>query len=122
MRCSVLFLGPFLQMASPTQILSTHPDRPERIEPYQLRHYASFYSSDALAINHYSAMRTVASRGVPRLYLPPLHAKELLTLLSAADITNVASLLISVAEYNVPREVCCLASSVNRFCIHLSRS
>lgn len=88
------------------QLLSTHPDRPERMASFQLRCMAALYTSDAVVLNRYAALHPSSSRSAGVLRLPYLHLRSLLSDLSPADLTDIASLLTCTAEYNVPREVC----------------
>lgn len=75
------------------------------MEGYQLRVYGSAYASDALLVNPYAAMYGSKSREVGKLRLPLLHARELLGSLSASDVTDIISLLVSTGEFSVPRDV-----------------
>jgi hypothetical protein len=86
------------------QVIVRQPDRPERVEPFQLRTYAMFYSHDAHRVSRYGRERGFGDRALPSLHMPALHLAELLRL-PAAQLTDVASLLTATVEYNVPREV-----------------
>lgn len=86
------------------QVIVRQPDRPERVEPFQLRIYATFYSHDAHRVSKYGRERGSGDRSLAALYMPSLHLSDLLRL-PAAQLTDVASLLTATVEYNVPREV-----------------
>ena len=90
---------------TPVQVISAHPDRPERIEPYQLRHIALFYTLSAGAVNKYGSLFGGGTRRAPRLRLPLLHIGDVITRLSQPQLTDLASLFTSVAEFNIPRDV-----------------